>query len=146
MIIYLAGPIDGVTPEWAMDWRQKVTKMLPDVLDPTAGKDLYNPDANTSLYSPEEIVKADLDMIWRSDVLLVDWRSYANFEFDSTGLVDYREEPLRVGTIMEIAYAHQWGKQIITFGNLRRGYWIQYHADKHFETLDEAIEYLEGIA
>ena len=146
MKIYLCGPIDGVTPEWATGWRQEVAKRLPDFLDPTAGKDLYNPDANTTLYSPEKIVKADLDMIWRSDVLLVDWRSYANLEFDSTGLVDYREEPLRVGTIMEIAYAHQWGKQIITFGNLRRGYWIQYHADKHFETLDEAIEYLEGIA
>lgn len=145
MIIYLAGPIDGVTPEWATGWRQEVAKRLPDVLDPTAGKDLYNPDANTSLYSPEEIVKADLDMIWRSDVLLVDWRVVKAIETVEDGW-RFSPQPMRIGTSMEIAYAHQWGKQVITFGNLRRGYWIQYHADKHFETLDEAIEYLEGIA
>ena len=148
MKIYLCGPIDGVTPEWATEWRNRVKAELTQykVLDPCEGKDLYHPECNTSLYTPEEIVEEDLKSIWGADVLLVDWRSYANLEFDSTGLVDYREEPLRVGTIMEIAYAHQWGKRVITFGNLRRGYWIQYHADKHFETLDEVIEYLEGMA
>lgn len=145
MKIYLCGPIDGVAPEWAMEWRQEVAKRLPDVLDPTAGKDLYNPDANTTLYSPEKIVKADLDMIWRADVLLVDWRMVKAIEVVEGGW-QFNPQPKRIGTSMEIAYAHQWGKQVITFGDLRRGYWIQYHADKHFETLDEAIEYLEGIA
>lgn len=132
--LYLAGPIDGVWREWATEWRAQVKAELINyrVIDPTEGKDLHHPDCNTSLYTPEEIVEADLAAIKQADVLLVDWRDTVMYK------------PLRVGTIMEICYAKMWNKRVYTFGNLRRGYWLRYHTDGHFDGLEEAIEYLKG--
>ena len=129
--IYLAGPVDGVTPEWATEWRRNVKEALSGwtVLNPIEGKDLTLP----ALYTPKEIVEADLAMVKRADVVLVDWRVVPG------------QQPLRVGTIMEIVYAKQWGKQIITFGGLPRGYWLKYHTDKYFDTLLDAIEYLRYV-
>ena len=137
-VLYLAGPIDGVTPEWATDWRRKVRDALPNwtVLDPTAGKDLYAPGVNDTAYTPKEIVEADLAMVRQADVVLVDWReTWQSIKY-------FPSPPVRVGTVMEVVYAYQWGKRIITFGNLRRGYWIRYHVWEHYGTLDEALKKL----
>jgi nucleoside 2-deoxyribosyltransferase len=154
--LYTCGPIDGVTPEWATEWRRQVKESLTtwEVLDPTEGKDLHAAGVNDSIYTPDEIVEADLAMVARADVVLVDWRMVDNkidYHFPPKDIVEqvYRAtmtvfQPLRVGTIMEIVYAKQYGKQVYTFGNLRMGYWMRYHTDKHFDTVTEAIEYLRG--
>ena len=136
--LYVAGPIDGVTPEWATEWRRKVRDTLTGwtVLDPTEGKDLYAAGVNDTLYTAEEIVKADLAMVEQADVLLVDWR---NVPINRT---DGYRDPLRVGTICEVKHAHDHGKRIIAFGNLRRGYWIRYHVGEWYGTLDGALEKL----
>lgn len=152
--IYLAGPIDGVTPEWATEWRKQATTALKDryhILDPTEGKDLHAAGCNDSLYTPEYIVETDLAMIRQADVLLVDWREldtreackiYDRAYMNNGSPVNF--VPPRVGTSQELVYAKQWGKQVIAFGTLRRGYWLQYHSDKNFDTLELAIKYLRG--
>ena len=143
-VLYLAGPIDCVTPEWATEWRRTVRDALPQwtVLDPTAGKDLHAPGVNDTVYTPEEIVEADLDLVMQAEVVLVDWREAMWRHSVTNRPYILSKQPLRVGTVMEVVYAYQWGKRIITFGGLRRGYWIRYHVWEHYGTLDEALKKL----
>ena len=73
----------------------------------------------------KEVVERDLSDILKSNIVLV----------------DLRHEVKLIGTAMEMAYAKQWGKKIYVFGEAyRQHYWVRYHADKFFDTLDEAIE------
>ena len=122
MKIYLAGPIHHVTPEQATGWRRKVTAKLEplgyEILDPTAGKDLYQPGVNTSLFTPEYIVETDIKMIDAADILIV----------DISHLVPCW------GTAMEMRHAWSRGKTILTWGEANiESYWIRYHAtETHF--------------
>lgn len=127
--IYLAGAIHHVPPEFAVTWRQAATQALQDhyrVLDPTADKDLYQPDVNTTVYTPEQIVKADLKMIDMSDIILAE--------------VSRRDIPYH-GTSIEIATASNWGKQVYVWGGCQ-SYWIRYYATQIFEALPDALEHL----
>ena len=148
MKIYLCSPIDGVTPEWATEWRRKVRDTLTGwtVLDPTEGKDLYAPGVNDTVYTPEEIVEADLAMVEQADVVLVDWRDVKWVVHNNkicSGVLSASTLPLRVGTICEVWEAHRLGKRVVAFGALRRGYWIRYCVDEWFDTLDEALNKIQ---
>ena len=142
-VLYPSGPIDGVTPEWATEWRRKVRDTLTGwtVLDPTAGKDLYAAGVNDTMYTAEEIVKADLAMVEAADVVLVDWREPSMCMPMGSAIPSWNP-PLRVGTICEIKHAHDHGKRIIAFGYLRRGFWFRYHVTEWYGTLEEALEKL----
>jgi nucleoside 2-deoxyribosyltransferase len=127
--IYLAGAIDKVPPEFATTWRQAATKTLEykyNILDPTAGKDLFAPGVNTEIYTPQQIVESDLAAIMRSDIILAE--------------VSRTDIPYH-GTSMEIAYAYNQGKTIYVWGNCR-SYWIRYHATQIFDELADALEHL----
>ena len=93
----------------------------------------YAPGVNDTVYTPEEIVEADLDMVMQADVVLVDWR------YVPINRTDGYRDPLRVGTICEVKHAHDHGKRVIAFGTLRRGYWIRYHIKEWYDTLEEAL-------
>ena len=127
--IYLAGAIHHVPPEFATTWRRAVTQALSDrfnILDPTADKDLYDPDINTKVFTPEQIVTADLDMIFRADTILA--------EMSRTDIPYH-------GTSMELAYAYNWKKQIIVWGGCQ-SYWVRYHATKIFDQMEDALTYI----
>ncbi len=127
--IYLAGAIHHVPPEFAITWRRQATEALSNrynILDPTADKDLYQPNVNTTVYTPAEIVKADLDMIRLSDIILAEISRYD---------IPYH------GTSIELAYGHQWGKTVYVWGGCR-SYWVRYHSTQIFESLPDAIEHL----
>lgn len=135
MKIYLAGPIHHVTPEQATGWRRKVTETLEPlgytILDPTAGKDLYDPDVNTKTFTPEHIVTTDIAMIDSADILLV----------DISHLVPCW------GTAMEIRHAWSKGKTIVTWGTANKeSYWIRYHATRMWSSLDIALEWIMGVS
>lgn len=146
---YLCGPIDGVSPKWATKWREQASEYLNKhgirTLDPTSGKDLDMPGINDHVYFPEEIVTADLAAIDKSDIILVDWRKLPLvrriWNFIRTG----HSDPLRVGSIMEIKYARIKGKLIISFGKMRRGYWLRYHVEYSFLTLDAALSFIKKV-
>ena len=128
-VIYLAGAIDKVPPEFALEWRRQATEALQDkykILDPTADKDLYLPGVNTDYFTPEQIVTADLNMIQQADIILA--------EISRTDLPYH-------GTSMELAYAHQWGKTVYVWGGCQ-SYWIRYHATQIFDGLADAIDHL----
>lgn len=126
--VYLAGPINDILIEQAAIWRYVVEKRLGaagiSVLNPLRGKDLTDPHIRFNL-NYEEVVKRDLHDIYSADIILV----------------DLRHEVKLIGTAMEMAYAKQWGKKIYVFGKAyRQHYWIKYHVDRFFDSLNEAIE------
>ncbi len=134
-VVYLAGAISEVDPTYATEWRTVAERYLSgagfEVLNPCAGKDLYAPGVNEDMFTPAQIVEADLEMIWQSDIILAE--------------VGRRDIPYH-GTSMEIAYAYQWKKTIIVWGG-SRSYWIRYHATAQFKGLPQAIVYIirEGL-
>ena len=144
--IYLAGPIDGVSVKWATAWRKKATKVLESydykVLDPTSGKDLNLPGINDNYYSPEQIVLADLGAIDEANIIIVDWRKLPLlrriWNFITTG----HSDPMRTGTTMEIRHAYTKGKFVYVFGTMRKGYWMRFHTDMFFHSLDDILKFI----
>ena len=145
-VIYLAGPIDKVSPKWATEWRKKATEVLESkncrVLDPTSGKNLNLPGVNDNVYTPKQIVEADIKAIDKAHVVIVDWRKLPLLKrlwnFITTG----HSDPMWVGTSMEVMHAHRTGKFIYTFGTMRKGYWIRHHADLFFYSLDDVLRFI----
>ena len=133
--IYLAGPIHHVTPEQAMGWRKQATETLKpygyEILDPTKGKDLYDPDVNTKTYTPRYIVNTDISMVDKSDILLVDISHFV---------------PM-IGTSMEMRDAWLKKKVIITWGEINKeSYWVRHHATSMYDRLDEALYFLKYLS
>ena len=126
--IYLAGAIDHVSPEYALDWRKEAKRQFIEagfkVNDPTDKKPLERSDIST-YYSPEFIVTSDLDSIMQSDILFVEMA---------------RKDIPYVGTSMEIRQSFIWGKNIIVWGG-PISYWVRYHADYIADEMQEAIDY-----
>ena len=122
MKIYLAGAIDKVSPEFATGWRKYAAGQLTgcEILDPT-GK-------IGGTYKPAEVVEPDLAMIKQADIVLAEIS---------------RDDIPYHGTSMEIAYAYFWNKTIYVWGGCK-SYWVRYHADEVFDTLDEALNRLTG--
>lgn len=140
MTVYLAGPIDNVSGEESSGWREKVKEALPDInfLDPLRRKwegfnydtGQWNEGADPSIDDFTEIVERDKADISDSDIVLV-----------------YHNKP-GVGTSMEILYAFELGKYVLTIGCTGRPLspWILYHSTKIVKTLDEAIDALKDIS
>ena len=128
-VVYLAGAIDKVPPEFALEWRRQATEALQDkykILDPTADKDLFLPGVNTDYFTPEHIVQSDLAMIQQADIILAE--------------ISRKDIPYH-GTSIELAYAHGWQKLIYVWGGCQ-SYWIRYHATQIFDGLADAVEHL----
>lgn len=126
--VYLAGPITDLPIEEAAAWRREAETKLEAAgiraLNPLRGKDLNDPNVKTNL-DYREVVERDLQDIRNSSIVLVDFRKNVNI----------------IGSAMEIAYARMWGKKIFVFGQAyRKHYWVRYHVDRFFDTLDEALE------
>lgn len=126
--VYLAGPITNLPIEEAAAWRREAKTKLEAAgiraLNPLREKDLNDPNVNTNL-DHREVVERDLQDIQNSSIVLVDFRKNVNI----------------IGSAMEIAYARMWGKKIFVFGQAyRKHYWVRYHVDRFFDTLDEALE------
>lgn len=131
--VYLAGAIAKVPPEFAVTWRRGARLALErhgyQVLDPTDGKDLFDPEVHTS-YKPEDIVIPDLKMIEQADIILAE--------------ISRTDVPYH-GTSMELVYAQMQGKLVYVWGGCI-SYWVQYHADQVFATLSDALdELIRGV-
>jgi len=131
-MVYLAGAIDKVSPDFALSWRKAAKERLIaagyQVLDPTDDKNLFSGTANTTDFTPADIVETDLNMIDRADIVLA--------EISRTDIPYH-------GTSMELVYAMQAGKLVIVWGGCR-SYWVRYHADCIFGVLEDALLYLTG--
>lgn len=129
MLIYLAGKITGLTEFEANSWREKAKEIFG-----AYGIKTHNPldgfDINGQ-YEPQEIVIRNKYYTDKSDIILAE--------------MDYREPS--PGTIGEIVYAAMKGKPVITWGRAEynESVWIKAHVTKHFETLEEAIDYIMAM-
>ena len=131
LTVYLAGPINDCTDAECRDWRKRMQDEIPDInfLDPMR-RDYRTPGSDQDVEAYTNIVESDKKDIDDSDVILV-----------------FHDRP-SVGTSMEILYAFDNGKYILTVGCTGKSLspWILYHSTKIVDTLDEAIEELKKIA
>lgn len=128
-VCYLAGPIQGITKEDAKGWRDTLTLALKDmnidVLDPTRNQHLKRFEDGS--WNKEAIVELDLQDLDQSEFLI----AYTPFP--------------SVGTSMEIYHTKAVLKKkvfIVCDDITTISPWIEYHADKVFDSFTELIEYL----
>lgn len=126
--VYLAGKMDGLTPEEAMNWRKEATGMLMDVVD------VNSPDYDYCADHPHLMWGKDYFLIDHSDILLV------NF--------DYEKDSPFLGTSMEIGRCFYQRKPIIIFSNkdwVHDSITFKYHATAIVRTMNEAIDIIRGL-
>lgn len=121
-VVYLCGPINQCTNEEAWDWRQQVAYRFDNTLDPMR-RDYRGKEHNNY----REIVDLDKIDVKNSDIILA-----------------YCPKP-SVGTSMEIFMAWQLNKIVVVVAPEPVNPWLRYHSTKVCETLDDAIEWIEGI-
>ena len=124
--VYLAGPIHQCNDRQVKTWRKTATTKLGKyytILDPVERDYRDNKDGKLDSI----IVEGDKKDIDRCDVILVNWWKPS------------------CGTPMEILYAWERKKLIITVTGGDVSPWLRYHSTKIFETLEQAISRLVEI-
>lgn len=119
MKVYLCGPINGCTDAEAKDWRAFVASRLPDTVDPMV-RDYRGQEA----VAWREIVEQDKADIDRCEALLVNYVKPS------------------VGTSMEMLYAWERGKRVITVcaADAVISPWLRYHSHAIVHSFAEAME------
>ncbi len=120
--VYLCGPINGCTDEECNNWRELAKASLKcDTLDPMRRDYRGREDECV-----REIVELDKIDVTNSEVLLVSY-----------------DKP-SVGTSMEILYAWEQGKMVITVArpDARISPWLRYHSHFIFNTFEEAFGFI----
>ena len=115
---YLCGGINGLSDAEAMDWRERAKVEIPRIewVDPMA-RDYRGRESE----NVRQIVESDLADIASCDILLV-WAERPSW-----------------GTAMEIVYARQAGKRIVTYCPGRISPWLQYHSSVVVGTWNDVI-------
>lgn len=129
MLVYLAGKITGLTNEEANMWREKAKTLFK-----LHGIKAHNPLDGFDVsgdYEPQEIVMHNKFYLYKSDIILAEME---------------HKEP-SIGTIGEIITANMKDKPIFTWGTAayNNNPWIKAYITKHFETLEDAIDYIIAI-
>ena len=127
MRVYLSGPIKDATDEEAKGWREDAEFFLGQI-----GVTLINPMRRDYRDNPcshlPGLVEQDKIDIGMSDIILV------HFSRPS------------VGTSMEILYAWERGKRVITVSeDYTNDAWLVYHSHHIYRTLDEAYEKIRHL-
>lgn len=121
--IYLCGPIHSRLDHEVHGWRIDAINMLCThdfvFVDPTVRDYRGHEDATYN-----EIVELDKMDIRRSDIVLANCLNSS------------------AGTSMEILYAHQLGKIVVTIAQDPVSPWIRYHSTKVCGSLSEAVDWI----
>lgn len=142
-LVYLSGPIAGLTFEGAQDWRNQVQRVVADnirCLDPLRGKEFLKGTGvlDGSFYdhvlaSPRGITCRDHWDTERADIILVNLLGATK---------------ISIGTVMEIAWAKAYGKPVIAVledGNPHVHPIVVECLDYRVSTLKEAIDILHAL-
>ena len=142
--IYFAGPISGKSGDDVFGYYRSIEKEfagLATVLSPMTGKaelrfeKSYDPKGYDSPVATDHaIVERDLWMVKQADVV------FANL---------YRSAWVSIGTISELAWAHQLGKHTVLAmedENVHEHAFVLQMADIRFKQPREARDYLLGLA
>ena len=132
-IVYLCGPINGCTDEECQDWRKAAKESLNPHIGYVGQKTFETLDPMRRDYrgkedeSVREIVELDKIDVTNSDILLVNYVKPS------------------VGTSMEVLYAWERGKMVITVARADASIspWLRYHSHYIFNTFEEAFEFIK---
>jgi hypothetical protein len=133
-LIYLCGPIHGLTFDTGNAWRTEATSLLqPEfgVLNPLRNKAFEGTDY--SKYTDHELITRDLRDIRVSRAVLRFTPSASH------------------GSDMETFYAaHVCNIPVVTFGpgqgdRTKLSLWLRHHTVNNFEYLEDAVDYLKGM-
>jgi hypothetical protein len=125
-IVFLSGPIRGLSRQESMAWRIQADKLLKEKCETIHA--LRRREERETLPDPRIAVQRDKADIARSDILLV------NDTFENSSMI---------GTSMEVLYAHKMNKLVIIFGRAHeKDYWLGYHSHVTFDTLEEACSFI----
>ena len=128
--VYLAGPIHGKSDAEAMDWREQATRALGKL-----GYNTLNPMDRD--YRGREGEKGIKDLIVEGDK-----EDILNSEI----IFAYVPSP-SAGTSMEILFAHERGKMVISVvpDPRKTSPWIHYHSDEIVASFGEAMDILRSL-
>lgn len=135
LVLYLAGPMDGVQFKEATGWRDEATARLAQqyVIHNPMKRDFFKTGYNQSVHEPL-IVEGDKGDIETADVILANCWKHS------------------FGTPMEIFYARTLRKYIVSIvpSNLRvNGFaspWVSYHSNRVVDTLELSLQHLISFA
>jgi len=129
MKIYLSGPLSGCTDEEIYGWRTQVQGALSPLGYEFTNATLRIWDKVHSRQSYEYIVESDKTEIDQCDILLVNYSK------------------LTCGVAQEEIYAWERSKIVLlVYLGAPQNPWMNYHCDKSFNSLDEAIRLLQFAA
>jgi len=144
--IYLAGPITGQTGEGVVSRYEEKIAILSDfgymVYQPMLGKMNLRTEATFKsggydhlIANDHAIFQRDHWMVSLVDVVLVD--------------LSTSEDHISIGTMMELAWASHLGKHVILVmpnDNVHNHAFVRQAATIHFQTLDNAYDYLKELS
>lgn len=122
--VYLAGPLnhdDGLGYEWREIIGKEIKKLGGKIKDPS--------EFEPKIDGAEKCVEMDKQMIEKADIILVNFTE--------------AHDNLSIGTPMEMMYAYQFDKPVITIG-AEDHIWVQYHSDEIFSSVKEFIKYISS--
>jgi nucleoside 2-deoxyribosyltransferase len=140
--IYLAHPISGLSGPEVADYFDTIRTRIKrwDILSPMTGKDelrtelkYRSSDYRLPVATNHAIVERDRWMVENADAILC----------DLTGA-----EHVSIGCCMELAWAHAAGKHSVVVmerGNIHEHAFVHECADVRFETMNEAVAYLNTL-
>jgi nucleoside 2-deoxyribosyltransferase len=145
--IYTVGPISGLSYDQVVERYKMLNANLKDlgydVLCPMAGKGHLRTELefkahgyeNSPISTNRAIIGRDRWMVGKSDIILAD--------FTDCG------DRVSIGSCMEIAWAYDTNKLVIAVmqkDNIHRHAFVIEACDTIFETMEEALAYLENLA
>lgn len=137
--VYLAGPITGLSYDGATDWRYGVMKALApeiDAFSPLRGKN-YLLGQTTIQDSYNEHVMSTSKAIFARD-------HFDCKRCDALFVNLLGAKRVSIGTVMEIAWAHAYGKIVILVmereGNVHEHSMLREACAYRVETLEEAVD------
>lgn len=142
--IYCAGPITGLSYDEVTSYYQKVFYRLKeagyDPLCPLCGKEYLKNETNLKasgysypLSTNHAIIERDRWMVKKSSIILINL---------------FAAKKVSIGTMMELAWAHDNGIHTVLVmekDNIHEHAFVFEAADVHYESLEDALVYLERL-
>jgi len=142
LLVYLAGPMTGMTKEDVVTWRRKAETMLTD-----AGFIVLDPARGLMFLDPEDVVKDAYEDEFTENKHVV----FERDKFDSTRadilFVNLKHaHRVSIGTMMEMAWAHLSGRFVVTViekeGNPHMHAFVREASSIMFDDPEEACLYI----
>ena len=131
--VYLAGKMSGLSYEEMNSWRSDAEMLFSRYYDVKTLNPVrfYNFELDKANYTEKEVMDFDLHLVKNSNLVLVNLN-----------------RPDTIGTAIELFYCKENKIPIVAFGrnkNMLPHPWIECCINKEVETLNQAIEYINGF-